>query len=100
MYGPRTHGAGVWCGLGGFLALVGFAVWGFGLSFSRKTHDVNVWWGSGGLWALGGSTVKGLSLVWPEDPQCRRLVWFREFVGACGLCSEGAVPCMAQGPKV
>ena len=41
-----------------------------------------------------------LSLVWPEDLQCKCLVWFREFVGACGLCSEGAVPCMAQGPKV
>ena len=74
MYGQRTHGAGVWCGLGGFLALVGFAVWGFGLSFSRKTHYVNVWWGLGGLWALGGSMVKGLSLVWPEDLQCGRLV--------------------------
>ena len=44
--------------------------------------------------------MKGLSLVWPEDPQRRCLVWFMEFVGACGLCSEGAVPRMAQGSMV
>ena len=47
-----------------------------------------------------GSTVMGSSLVWPEDPQCRCIVWFTEFVGACGLCSEGLVPRMAKGPKV
>ena len=47
-----------------------------------------------------GSTVMGSSLVWPEDPQCRCIVWFTEFVGACGLCSEGLVPRMAQGPTV
>ena len=47
-----------------------------------------------------GSTVMGLSLVWSEDPQCRYTVWFMEFVDACGLRSEGVVPCTAQGPKV
>ena len=46
-----------------------------------------------------GSTVMGSSLVRPEDPRCRCLVWFREFVGACGLRSEGVVSRMAQGPK-
>ena len=47
-----------------------------------------------------GTTVMGLSLVRPQDHQCRCRVWFREFVGACGLRSEGVVPSMAQGPKV
>ena len=28
------------------------------------------------------------------------LVGFRGFVGACGVCSKGVVPCMAQGPTV
>ena len=49
---------------------------------------------------LVGSTVMGLSFAWPKELQCRCLVWFREFVGACELCSEGAVLCMAQGLKV
>ena len=47
-----------------------------------------------------GSTVMGSSLVRPKDPQCRCLVWFREFVATCELRSEGVVPRMAQGPKV
>ena len=79
---------------------MGFAVWGFGPSCSPETHDIIIWWGLVGLLAPVGSTGMDLSLVWLEAPQCRCLVWFREFVGACGLCSEGAVPCMAQGPKV
>ena len=75
-------------------------MWGFGPSCSPKTHNIIIWWGLGGLFALVGSTGMGLSLVSPEDPQCRCLMWFREFVGAYGLCSEGAVTCMAQGAGV
>ena len=47
-----------------------------------------------------GSKVMESSPVWSKDPQCRCLVQFREFVGACGLCSEGVVLRIAQGPKV
>ena len=49
---------------------------------------------------LVGSRVRVWTLVWPKGPQCSCLVWFIEFVGACGLRSEGVVPRMAQGPKV
>ena len=49
----------------------GFTVWCFGPSYSPRAHDEIVWWDLRGLWALVGSTVVGLSLVWPEDSQCR-----------------------------
>ena len=121
--GPMVQVSGVW----GFLALVGFGVCGFGPSYSLNIHVVIVWWGLGGFGGLVGSRVMGLSLIWPKDPQCRCLVRYREFVGAavkvrslvwpkdpkcrclvelrifegaCGLHSEGVVPCMAQGPTV
>ena len=41
------------------------------------------------------------SPVWSKDPQCRcslESLWV--LVGACGLCSEGVVLRIAQGPKV
>ena len=49
---------------------------------------------------LVGSRVRAWTLVWPKGPQCRCLVWFREFVATCELRSEGVVPRMAQGPKL
>ena len=41
---------------------------------------------------LVGSRVRAWTLVWPKGPQCRCLVWFRGFVGVCGLHGESVVP--------
>ena len=76
---------------------------GFGPSCSLMTHNIIIWFGLGVCWPQCRCLVwfrEFVEFVGICGPQCRCLVWFREFVGTCGLCSEGAVLCMAQGLKV
>ena len=77
-----------------FTGACGLWVEGCGLLYGPRTHDVG---GLQGLWALVGFAVKVWSFKWPEDPCCRCLMYFREFVGACGclgaLVGSGMMVC-------